>query len=144
MEWQRIEILKEKLQKEDDFQGVWQYFFDHLAGNQAFIACGENAKPDILEVITPTIEKAVSHIVRQPVSVVESNISEVPSHHFFHGPMAMSAGICIVMYFDDIKAGMMSFTRGLETGQMHYGRFTTLPFDTGNSVVLPTHNQTGH
>ena len=144
MEWQRLETLKEKLQTDDDFQAVWQYFFDHLAGEQAFINCGVNATPALLDLISPTIERAVSHIVNQPVTVVESSVSEIPGHHFFHGPMITSAGICLLMYFDDVQAGMMSFTRGLNTGLMHYGRFTTLAVDDPNAVILPTRNQTGH
>ena len=144
MEWQRLETLKEKLQHDDDFGAVWQYFFDHFGGNAAFVQSGTPASADVNAFIEPVIERTVQHILGREVMIAQLNLTEVAGHHFFHGPALTDAGLCVILYFDDVKVGMISFTQGLGSGLMHYGRFTTLAVDDPNAVILPTRNQTGH
>ncbi|NOT59261.1 MAG: hypothetical protein HOP19_03440 [Acidobacteria bacterium] len=146
MEWQRLETLKEKLQKDDDFQGIWTYFFDHLGENEAFVSVGESANEKVIEFIGPVVARTVSHILGRPIQIMQMQLIEITGQHFYHGSAISREGLCVIMYFDDIKMGMISFTQGLGSGQMHYGRFTTLAVEGAakKTVILPTNNQTGH
>ena len=144
MEWQRLETLKQKLQHDDDFGAVWTYFFDHFGENAAFIDAGKLAPAAMNEFIEPVIERTVGHILGREIMIIDLTLTEAPDQHFYHGPALTDAGLCVVMYFDDVKVGMISFTQGLGSGMMHYGRFTTLPVEGKQSVILPTNNQTGH
>jgi hypothetical protein len=146
MEWQRLETLKQKLQKDDDFHGIWTYFFDHFGENEAFVSAGQSANEEVMEFVGPVVAKTVSHIIGRPVQIMQIQLIEITGQHFYHGPAISKEGLCVVMYFDDIKMGMISFTQGFGSGQVHYGRFTTLAVEKAdrNTVILPTKNQTGH
>ena len=144
MEWQRLEQLKEKVQHDDDFGEIWKFFFDHLGENEQFVRSGQLAKPEMTELLEPIIESVCKRIVNDEVLIAQTLLTEVPGQHFYHGPCVTDAGLCVVLYFDDLKMGMLSFTRGIGTGWVHYARFTTIPVPDKHAVIVQGKSETGH
>jgi hypothetical protein len=144
MEWQRLEQLKEKVQHDDDFGAIWKFFFDHLGENERFVRSGQLAGPEMTDLLEPIIESVCKRIVNDEVMIAQTLLTEVPGQHFYHGPCVTDAGLCVVLYFDDLKMGMISFTRGIGTGWVHYARFTTIPVLDRHAVIVQGKNETGH
>jgi hypothetical protein len=144
MEWQRLEQLKEKIQTENDFGEIWKFFFDHLGENERFVRSGKQADSDIQDFVQPVVANICKHILGREVMIIEMLLTEAPGQHFYHGPCLTDAGLCVVLYFDDIKMGVFSFTQGLGSGLVHYARFTTLPVPRDNVAILRPSKETGH
>lgn len=144
MEWQRIERLKDRLLHEKDTGLVFQYFFDHLAGQPGFIAVGKPVPPAVDALLGGVVTRTIPHLIGKQARLTELHLTEVPGHHFIHDTVHVDLGVCIILYFDDLKIGLLSFTEAVESGFMFCGRFTTLPEGEDQPVVMPMRNQTGH
>ncbi len=144
MEWHRIETLKDQLLHEADPGLVFQYFFDHVAGQPGFIAAGKPVAPAVDALLGAVVTRTVPHLIGKAATLTEMHLTEVPGHHFIHGTVDTDAGVCIILYLEDLKVGLLSFTEEVESGFMFCGRFTTLPTGEDQPLVLPMRNQTGH
>ncbi len=137
MEWQRLEQLRELLQNEEDFGKIFTFFFDHLGENEKFIQAGALAAPEFHEELLPILENILKHMVNRDVLVAQLLLTEIQAHRFYHGPCMSDAGFGCVLYFDDLKMGLMSLSPGLGSGMVHYARFTTLAVSGKKTFIMP-------
>jgi hypothetical protein len=144
MDLQKLEDLKAMVQIDEDFSAIWKYFFDHFGEKPEFAAGGRPAGEAIQSYLEPILEDICKRIVNRDVMIAEFMLSEVPGHGFYHGPCLTDAGIAVILYFEDVKMGMMSLTPGLGSGLVHYARFTAVPVESKGAVVLETKNTTSH
>ena len=92
----------------------------------------------------PVLEQILKHIVNRDVMVANLLLTTVPGHKFYHGPCMTDAGFGCVLYFEDLRMGMVSLSPGLGTSMVHYARFTTLPVSSKHFVVPPKRRESSH
>lgn len=144
MEWQRLEQLRNLLQNEEEFGKVFAFFFDHLGENEKFIQQGAQAGPEFHEELLPILENILKRMVNRDVMIAKLLLTEVQAHHFYHGPCLSDAGFGCVLYFDDLKMGLVSLSPGMGSGMVHYARFTTLNVSSKHFVLPPRKRETSH
>lgn len=144
MEWQRLEQLRELLQNEEEFGKIFAFFFDHLGENEKFIQASVAATSDFQEELLPILENILKRMVNQEVMIAQLLLTEVQAHRFYHGPCLSDAGFGCVLYFDDLKLGIVSLSPGLGAGMVHYARFTTLNVSGKHFVLPPRKRETSH
>jgi hypothetical protein len=158
MNLQKLEDLKAMVQIDEDFGAIWKYFFDHFGEKPEFAALGKPADETVRSYLEPILEDICKRVANREVMIAEFLLSEVPGHGFFHGPCLTDAGIVVVMYFEDVKMGMISLSSGLGglgafgglvpgapgTGIVHYARFTAIPVEKKGAVLLQSKSNTSH
>jgi hypothetical protein len=144
MDLRKLIDLKAMVQTDEDFGGIWKYFFDNFGEKPEFAATGKPANETMQMYLEPILEDICNRIVEREVMITQMILSEVPSHSFFHGPCLTDAGIAVVIYFDDVKMGMISLTPGLGSGMVHYARFTAVPVINKGAIMIQSKNTTSH
>jgi hypothetical protein len=144
MAWQRLEQLRDLLQNEEEFGKIFAFFFDHLGEDEKFIQAGVAATSDFQEELLPILESILKRMVKQEVMIAQLLLTEVQTHRFYHGPCLSDAGFGCVLYFDDLKMGLLSFSPSMGSGMVHYARFTTLNVSGKHFVMPPRKRETSH
>jgi hypothetical protein len=144
MAWQRLEQLRELLQSEEEFGKIFAFFFDHLGEDETFIQAGVAATSDFQEELLPILESILKRMVKQEVMIAQLLLTEVQTHRFYHGPCLSDAGFGCVLYFDDLKMGLLSLSPSMGSGMVHYARFTTLNVSGKHFVMPPRKRETSH
>ncbi len=121
MKKEHFSALKEKLVGAENFNEVWEYFFDHFSENPAFMEMGEKTQNPLLQAI---LEEVGERLFRQKVKVTNMMLTEIPQHHFVHGVCFVQNRLASVMYFKDIKVGMLSILGSVQTHEVSMIRFT--------------------
>ena len=144
MEWHRLEQLRELLQSEEEFGKIFSFYFDHLGENEMFTQAGKHAAPAFQEELMPILENILKHMVNRDVMIAQLLLTEVQTHRFYHGPCLSDAGFGCVLYFDDLKMGLVSLAPSMGSGMVHYARFTTLNVSSKHFVMPPRKRETSH
>jgi hypothetical protein len=144
MEWQRLEQLRDLLQSEEEFGKIFSFFFDHLGGSENFIQAGTHAAPEFQAELLPILESILKRMVKQEVMIAQLLLTEVQTHRFYHGQCLSDAGFGCVLYFDDLKMGLVSLSPSVDSGMVHYARFTTLHVSRKHFVMPPRKRETSH
>ncbi|MGH9848085.1 MAG: hypothetical protein ACREEM_56090 [Blastocatellia bacterium] len=144
MNLQKLEDLKAMVQIDEDFGAVWKFFFDHFGEKPEFAATGKPADGEMQSYLEPILEDICKRIANREVMIADFMLSEVPGHGFYHGPCLTDAGIVVVIYFEDVKMGMVSLTPGIGSGMVHYARFTAVPVESKGGVMLQSRGNTSH
>ena len=144
MNLQKLEDLKAMVQIDEDFGAIWRFFFDHFGEKPEFAAIGNPANGAMQSYLEPILEDICKRIANREVLIAKFMLSEVPGHGFFHGPCLTDAGIVVVLYFEDVRMGMVSLAPGIESGLVHYARFTALPIEKKGAVMIQSRNETSH
>ncbi len=144
LDLRKLEELKEKMRTEDDFGAIWKFFFDHFGENPEFMTYGNRAGETMRQFLEPILESICKQIVKHEVMTAQFILTEIPDQMFYHGPCLTDAGIAVVFYFEDLKMGMFSLTPALESGLVHYGRFSTIKVSDKYSFLLQSKSDTSH
>lgn len=144
MDLQKLEDLKAMVQTDEDFGLVWRYFFDHFGENPEFATTGKPANETVQMYLEPILQDICEQMVKRQVMISQLILSELPGHNFYHGPCMTDAGIAVILYFDDVKMGLMSLTPGLGAGTVQYARFTARPVASNGAVMMQSRNTTSH
>jgi len=144
MEWPQIAQLRELVQHEEEFDKIWNFFFDHFGTNEKFAKDGSAASTALIEELMPLLEGIYNRMVNRDVMIAQLLLTEVPGQKFFHGPCVTDAGIGCVLYFADLRMGMVSLSPMQGTNLVHYARFTTIPVPENHFTVTPRKRETSH
>ena len=113
--------LKEKIVEAENFNEVWQYFFDHFSDNRGFMNMGKKTQNAFLQSI---LEEVGERLFRQKVKLTNLMLTEIPQHHFVHGACFVQGRMASVMYFEDVKVGMLSVLGSAQSHHVSMIRFT--------------------
>ncbi len=143
---EELEELKAMTQVEEDFAAIWKFFFDHFGERPEFMSLGERADEEMHEFLEPILESVCRKVISREVMVAQFVLTEVEAAgaRFYHGPCLTDAGVAVVFYFDDVKAGMISINPSPDTGMIHYARFSTVPVPDRFSALLDSKSNTSH
>jgi hypothetical protein len=121
MKAEHFQTLKEKVLTAENFNEVWQYFFDHFSDTPAFINMGKKTKSPFLKSI---LEGVGERLFRKKGEVTNMMLVEIPRHHFIHGACFIQGRMASVMYFEDVKVGMLSVLGSMLSHEVSMIRFT--------------------
>lgn len=113
--------LKEKILGAENFNEPWEYFFDHFSENPAFMNMGEKTQSSLLQSI---LEEVGERLFRQKVKVTDMMLTEIPQHNFVHGACFVQGRLASVLFFKDIKVGMLSILGSAQSHEVSMIRFT--------------------
>jgi hypothetical protein len=121
--------LKEILQtEEEDFNNIFQKFMT-LVDSRTFMNMGSREKNELLETV---IKNAASSVDMPDVQAVKINF--LPGYNFYHGSFFANFMPGIVIYFDDIKIGLITLPRNLK-GDNSFFRFSGTEIPEGGYIT---------
>jgi hypothetical protein len=95
---------------------------DHFADHPKFIDLGKPAKNGYIDAV---VKKTCQELFGQNVTIANSLLIYIPKHQFFHGPFQAGGRIGGVIFFEDIKVGVLAVSAtSSPNGQVYYSRFT--------------------
>ena len=114
---EELEKLKEMLETEEDFHAIFQQFMS-LVDSPKFMNMGKRKKNKLLETV---VNKALSDIDLPEMMGIR--ITYIRTFSFYHGSFITSPMPGSVIYFADIKMGLIAVPRDLQ-GNNSFFRFT--------------------
>jgi hypothetical protein len=122
MDIDRLEELKQKLAHESDLSKIWLFYMDHFADHQEFTDLGEPARSNYLSTV---ILKNCQHMFGKSTKVTDFFLISIAKYKFFHGPLNVEGRIGGMIYFKDIKTGLIAVSSGFPaTDEVKYARFS--------------------
>ena len=123
MKAEHFSVLKEKILEAEDFSEPWEYFFDHFSDNPAFMNMGKLTQSAVMQSI---LEGVAEKLFRKKVRVTNVMLAEIPEHDFIHGACFIQGQMASVMFFQDVKVGMLSVLSSPQSHEVSMIRFTGL------------------
>ncbi len=127
MKIERLQELKQKLTKEADLSKIWLFYMDNFADHPQFADLGHPARNDYLEaVVQKTCQQIFSKaIFSKPVKITNFFLIHIPKYKLFHGPFQAEGRRGGLIYFEDIKTGLLSVSDKFPfTNTVQYSRFS--------------------
>jgi hypothetical protein len=124
-----MDELKELLQTEgDDFNNIFQKFMT-LVDSRTFMNMGRREKNELLETV---IKKAVTSIDMPDVQGIRINF--LTEFNFYHGSFIANFMPGNIIYFGDIKMGLITIPRNFK-GDNSFFRFSGTEVPTGGYIT---------
>lgn len=117
-----LDELKRRLMVEENFNGTFGYFFDHLGENPDFLKLGKRAKNPDLKKIVQVIGKSV---LDKEVIVTKVLLKFLQKQRFYHGGCQINERAAILFFFREINMGMVAMLHSTIDFNMSFVRFTT-------------------
>ncbi|MBD2435396.1 hypothetical protein [Nostoc sp. FACHB-110] len=118
----RFQELKQKLTLEADLSNIWLYYMDNFADHSEFIDLGAPTPNQYLDSI---IHKTVEQIFGRAIKITNFLPIYIKEYNFFHAPFQVERRIGGVIYFEDIKVGLIAISVDYpSTDVVKYSRFS--------------------
>ena len=118
----RLLELKQKLTDEADLSQIWLFYMDHFADHREFTELGEPAHNDFLEAV---LHKSCQQIFGEAIKINHFLLIHIAKYQFFHGPFQVERRMGGVIYFEDIKIGLLAVSADFPpTDAVRYSRFS--------------------
>ena len=122
MKIERLQELKVKLTQEKDLSKIWLFYMDHFADHQEFTNLGEPTHNDYLDVV---LDKTCQQMFGRAITITNFFLIYIAEHQFFHGPFQVEGRIGGVIFFEDIKIGLLAVSAEFPpTDAVKYSRFS--------------------
>ncbi|MGD2086946.1 MAG: hypothetical protein PVH61_12255 [Candidatus Aminicenantes bacterium] len=132
---EEIEKLKDMLETEEDFNAIFQQFM-LLVDSPKFMNMGKRKKNKFLETI---VNKTLSDIDMGEIMGIR--ITYIRSFGFYHGSFITEMMPGNVIYFTDIKMGLVTVPRDFQ-GNTSYFRFTGAEVSPGSFSTVAKSEET--
>lgn len=113
-----IEALKREFSSLEDFTGLLDRFFDCIESDAELT---RSAEP----YTAPRLHELLAHVAAEMVGgevvVLLLRLLRVPKHRLVHGSGTVSGRLACVVWFEDLRQGLLAVAMG---GEMRYARFT--------------------
>ena len=127
MKIERLKELKQKLTKEANLSKIWLFYMDNFADHPQFTDLGQPAHNEYLEaVVYKTCQQIFSKTVfSKTIKITNLFLIHIPKYKFFHGPFQAEGRSGGLIYFEDIKIGLLSVSDKFpSTDTVQYSRFS--------------------
>lgn len=122
MNFKRWQELKQILANEADLSKIWLFYMDHFGDHPQFIELGQPVRNAYIDEV---IKKTCQELFGKNVKITDSLLIHIPRQQFFHGPFQANGRIGGVIFFEDIKVGLMSVSAKFPPNdEVKYSRFT--------------------
>ncbi len=124
MKIERLQELKQKLTNEADLSHIWLFYMDHFADHPEFTELGETIYNEYLNGV---LHKICQQIFGRAIKITDFFLIYIAKYHFFHGPFQVERRIGGVIYFEDIKIGLIAVSADYPpTDAVKYSRFSEM------------------
>ena len=124
MKIERLQELKQKLTNEADLSQIWLFYMDHFADHPEFTELGEPANNEYLDAI---LDKNIEQMFGRAITISNFFLIYIAKYQFFHGSFQVKGRIGGVIYFQDIKIGLLAVSAEFPpTDAVKYSRFSEL------------------
>jgi hypothetical protein len=124
MKLDRLQELKQKLKNEADLSNIWSFYMDHFADDPEFTDLGKPAHHQYLDAI---IHKTCEQMFGRAIKITNFFSIYIPEYRLFHGPFQVQGRIGGVIYFEELKMGLLAVSAdNPPTDMVKYSRFSTL------------------
>jgi hypothetical protein len=120
---QHIDRLKELLLKSADLTEPMDYFLQHVITDAEIVRASQPAASALLlQVILELVERHCG----QEVFVLAPFFLHAASYQFWHGGCHLGGYVTHVLYFDDVKTGILSVVTPQDPSSVEYLRFSVV------------------
>jgi len=105
MKIDRLQELKQKLTFEADLSDIWSFYMDHFADDPEFTELGEPAYNEYLDAV---LHKTCQHLFGRAIKITDNFMIYIAKYRLFHGPFQVKGRIGGVIYFEDLKIGLLA------------------------------------
>ncbi|MEH1821020.1 MAG: hypothetical protein V7L31_18400 [Nostoc sp.] len=120
----RLQELKQKLTNEADLSDIWLFYMDHFADHSEFTELGEPAYNEYLDNV---IHKTCEQMFDRTIKITDFLLIYIAQYRLFHGPFQIEGRIGGVIYFEDIKVGLLAVSVDYPTTDaVKYSRFSEI------------------
>jgi hypothetical protein len=124
MKIERLQELKQKLTLEADLSHIWLFYMDHFADDPEFTELGEPAYNEYLDVV---LHKTCEQMFGRAIKITNFFLIYIAEYRLFHGPFQVKGRIGGVIYFEDIKIGLLAVSADdPPTDVVKYSRFSEI------------------
>jgi hypothetical protein len=124
MDLSRLATLKAKLLTAQNFGEILGYFLDHFGDHPAFIGLGEPARDEFLE---QALAQVAAQLFGKAVPIRDLRLVRLPEHEFVHGGFLVGGKVGTLIYFEDLRKGLISVAWSLSPPETKYARFSGRP-----------------
>jgi hypothetical protein len=122
MDIERLQELKQKLINEKNLSQIWLFYMDHFADHQEFTELGKPDHNDYLDIV---LHKTCQQMFGRVITITNFFLIHIAEHQFFHGPFLVEGRIGGVIFFEDIKIGLLAVSVDFPlTDAVNYSRFS--------------------
>lgn len=120
----QLQELKQKLTIEANLSTIWSFYMDHFADHPEFIELGE---PKYNEYLHSVIHKTSQQMFGREIEISNYFPIYIAQYSFFHAPFWVERRIGGVIYFEDIKVGLIAVSADYPpTDEVKYSRFSEI------------------
>ncbi len=124
MKIHRLHELKQKLTNEADLSDIWLFYMDNFADHPKFTDLGEPAYNEYLNTV---LQKTCEQMFGKAIKITDFLLIYIAKYRFFHGPFQIQGRIGGVIYFEDIKIGLVAVSADYPpTDVVKYSRFSEI------------------
>ncbi|WGV29111.1 hypothetical protein [Halotia branconii] len=124
MKIDRLQSLKQKLTGVTDLSHIWLFYMDHFADHPEFTELGE---PTYNEYLDGVIQKTCEQMFGRVVKITDFLPIYIAEYGLFHSPFQVEGRIGGVIYFEDIKTGLIAVSEDYPpTDAVKYSRFSEM------------------
>ncbi|MUG96425.1 hypothetical protein F7734_30395 [Scytonema sp. UIC 10036] len=124
MKIDRLQELKRKLTFEADLSDIWLYYMDHFADDPKFTDLGEPAYSEYLDAV---LHKTCQQMFGSAIKITNFFPIYIAQYRLFHGPFQVDGRIGGVIYFEDLKIGLLAVSAdNPPTDAVKYSRFSEM------------------
>jgi hypothetical protein len=122
MNIERLQELKQKMINEKDLSQIWLFYMDHFADHREFTELGKPTHNDYLDLV---LQKTCQQMFGKAIAITNFFLISIAEHQFFHGPFQVEGHIGGVIFFEDIKIGLLAVSAEFpSTDTVKYSRFS--------------------
>jgi hypothetical protein len=124
MKIDRLQELKQKLTNDADLSRIWLFYMDHFADRPEFTDLGEPAGNEYLDAV---LQKTCQQMFGRAIKITDFFLIYIAKYHLFHGAFQVEGRIGGVIYFEDIKIGLLAVSVDYPlTDAVKYSRFSEM------------------
>lgn len=124
MKIDRLQEIKQKLTNESDLSNIWLFFMDHFADHPEFTELGQPAYNEYLDAV---VQKSCKHLFGKATKITGFFLIYIAEYQLFHGAFQVEGRIGGVIYFEDIKIGLLAVSEDYPlTDLVKYSRFSEI------------------
>ena len=117
-----LDTLRFKIATDKVLADVFEYFFDNFGEDPEFFSVGTPVEDTRLAQLLAHVGGALFKAAK--ITLRDSRLVRIDEYSFIHGGFLMNGALANVIYFDDIKKGILAVHRPSSHGYTDFVRFS--------------------